>query len=44
MAKKKSVVAKSKVEKIVNKGNWFIVKIIERLGPADVKRSDQKYL
>lgn len=41
---KKLVAAKPVTEKISNKGNWFMVEIIERLEPAKVNRKDQKRL
>lgn len=46
MAKKKnqsaSVIKKAIGEKITNKGNWFMVEIIDRLEPAKVDRKDSK--
>lgn len=40
---KKSLTKKSKGEKIINKGNWFIVQIIDRLGPEKVSDKDHLY-
>ncbi len=42
--KKKNAPKTSAVDKIINKGNWFMVEIIERMEPAKVKRSDKTRL
>jgi hypothetical protein len=42
--KKKPSSISGNAEKIINKGNWFIVQIIEKLEPARVKRGNTERL